>query len=330
MRPGASTRGNMSGDGTATAGPAVSCTYHGWALCPLKFSNGTAFPFDEPTDMVRIGRLVAHRQLSNRKKGTPSKIGITPAGCKVHARSGKIKVPLLNISQATMLSPWISMVVSKTSKVVVIMALARDQHGEVGVGCDVVQLGSRSGAAQLAELAAQFSASLMEPACTAKHGVTGSTGAFTLQPVRAAVPELPPRNKNNKENTSTGRPRRRTSNNRRGGGGGGHRRAVATPVSEHRNAWADSDDSPAYETVASMPLECNNDGGYIDINHSNDGGYVDIDFGDCDAHYMSVTPVAGTGGDNGYMTAPPMYSQLVGRSSSCISLTSFSEALSIT
>ena len=134
MRSGSSIWGNTkSGGGTARAGAGTSCTYHGWALCPLRFEDGKSFPFDEPKDMVRIGRMVAHRQMSSRKKGTPSKIGISAAGCQVHAKSGKIKVPLLNISHSTMLSPWISMVVSKTNNVVVIMALAHDQHGEVGV-----------------------------------------------------------------------------------------------------------------------------------------------------------------------------------------------------
>jgi len=298
------------------------------------FADGKSFPFDEPKDMVRIGRMVARRQMSSRKKGTPSKIGITAAGCTVRAKSGKIKVPLLNISHSTMLSPWISMVVSKTNNVVVIMALAHDQHGGVGVGCDVVKLGSKSGANQMAELAAQFSASLMDPAKLDLPGrIEGrEKREFTLQPVRTAVPELPPRNKNCAEVQGNGRLRRRQSNNRRAGAAGRDRRSTTTTTATatapaQRNAWADSGggDSPAYEAVP-----CTNDGGYIDINHSDNSGYVDIDFGDCDAHYMSVTPVAGTGGDNGYMTAPPMYSQLVGRSSSCISLTSFSEALSIT
>lgn len=148
----------LKASGIAAIDGPIGCTYHGWALCPLKFVNGTDFPLDDPSELVRIGRLVALRQLATRKKGTPSKVQITPEGCRIQSKSAsfrKSQTVLLNISQKTMLSPWIAMVVSKEVKVAVIMALARDQQGRLGVGCDVIRL-KWSTKRALTQLTAQF------------------------------------------------------------------------------------------------------------------------------------------------------------------------------
>lgn len=120
-----------------------NCVYYGWVMYPI-YKNNNKFPFHDKTKLIKLAQKVAEGQTKNKTPGVKANFNIFSRGFTINAKNKEIPYPLLNITNRTLIYPWVSLVLSHTTKLAVIITITRDIDTTIGVGFDVIRLTSKS------------------------------------------------------------------------------------------------------------------------------------------------------------------------------------------
>ncbi len=119
-----------------------NCEYYGWVLYPLNKNNNT-FPFHNKKDLIKLAEKIAKKQ-TTKKQGIKATLNIFSRGFTINTKNKESPYPLLNITNRTLIYPWVSLVLSHKTKIVIIISTTRDIDTTLGVGFDVIKLTSKS------------------------------------------------------------------------------------------------------------------------------------------------------------------------------------------
>ena len=80
-------------------------------MYPISKNNNT-FPFHDKKKIVKLAQKVAEKQTRTNKSGIKATLNIFTRGFTINTKCKETSYPLLNITNRTLIYPWVSLVLS--------------------------------------------------------------------------------------------------------------------------------------------------------------------------------------------------------------------------